>query len=70
VRLKDLDFDFPEELIAQRPMEPRDSCRLMHLGADGSLSHRRFTDFPDLLQAGDSLVFNDTRVLPAHGRQS
>jgi S-adenosylmethionine:tRNA ribosyltransferase-isomerase len=68
VRLKDLDFDFPEELIAQRPMEPRDSCRLMHLGADGSLSHRRFTDFPDLLQAGDSLVFNDTRVLPARIR--
>jgi S-adenosylmethionine:tRNA ribosyltransferase-isomerase len=68
VRLRDLDFDFPEELIAQRPMEPRDSCRLMHLGADGSVSHRRFAELPDLLQAGDTLVFNDSRVLPARVR--
>ncbi|MCL5736041.1 MAG: tRNA preQ1(34) S-adenosylmethionine ribosyltransferase-isomerase QueA [Actinobacteria bacterium] len=63
--LEELDFPFPEELIAQSPVEPRDSCRLMHLAANGSLKHRRFFELPELLQPGDALVFNDSRVLPA-----
>ncbi len=65
MRLEELDFAFPEELIAQRPVEPRDSCRLMHLAADGTVRHHEFTALPDLLQPGDTLVFNDSRVLPA-----
>jgi S-adenosylmethionine:tRNA ribosyltransferase-isomerase len=65
VRLEELDFAFPEELIAQRPVEPRDSCRLMHLTEDGKVSHRAFTDLPGLLRPGDTVVFNDSRVLPA-----
>ncbi len=63
--LGDLDFDFPEELIAQRPVVQRDSCRLMYLSADQRLEHRHFRELPDLLLPGDLLVFNDSRVLPA-----
>jgi S-adenosylmethionine:tRNA ribosyltransferase-isomerase len=72
VRLEELDFDFPEELIAQRPLEPRDSCRLMHLRAGGGRGHVLFSALPDLLRAGDTLVFNDSRVLPArvHARKT
>ena len=47
--LGDLDFDFPEELIAQRPVVQRDSCRLMYLSADERLEHRQFRELPDLL---------------------
>lgn len=65
MRLEELDFIFPEELIAQQPAEPRDSCRLMHLAGDGSRSHEVFTSLPRLLSPGDILVFNDSRVLPA-----
>lgn len=65
MRLEELDFSFPEELIAQQPLEPRDSCRLMHLPADGAVRHRLFTELPGLLQPGDTLVFNDSRVLRA-----
>lgn len=70
--LEELDFDFPEELIAQKPAEPRDSCRLMHLRQDGSRRHKRFSDLPTLLHPGDTLVFNDSRVLPArvHGTKA
>jgi S-adenosylmethionine:tRNA ribosyltransferase-isomerase len=65
VRVEELDFDCPEALIAQRPAEPRDSCRLMHLPASGEWHHRVFSDLPGLLRPGDTLVFNDSRVLPA-----
>jgi S-adenosylmethionine:tRNA ribosyltransferase-isomerase len=65
VRLSELDFDFPEELIAQHPAEPRDSCRLMHLAAEGASRHLSFSSLPDLLQPGDTVVFNDSKVLPA-----
>ena len=65
VRLEELDFELPEEAIAQRPAEPRDSCRLMHLLADGGFGHLRFADLPLLLRGGDTLVFNDSKVLPA-----
>ena len=62
----DFDFYLPPELIAQTPIEPRESCRLLVLDrATASLSHRRFTDLPTLLNPGDVLVLNDTRVLPA-----
>ena len=63
--IEELDVPVPERLIAQRPVEPRDSCRLLHLAADGSLKHKVFSDLPDLLRPGDLLVFNDSRVLPA-----
>jgi S-adenosylmethionine:tRNA ribosyltransferase-isomerase len=65
MRLEELDFDVPEDLIAQRPAEPRDSCRLLYLTADGERRHHCFSALPDLLQPGDTLVFNDSRVLPA-----
>lgn len=65
VRLEEIDFDFPEELIAQRPAEPRDSCRLLHLGPGGERAHLVFSELPNLLRPGDTLVFNDSRVLPA-----
>jgi S-adenosylmethionine:tRNA ribosyltransferase-isomerase len=65
VRLDELDFAFPEDLIAQRPAEPRDSCRLMYLTADGATRHGTFSDLPDFLCPGDTLVLNDSRVLPA-----
>lgn len=65
MRLIELDFDFPEELIAQHPANPRDSCRLMHLTEEGDRQHLSFSALPDLLRPGDTLVFNDSKVLPA-----
>lgn len=59
-------FDLPRELIAQQPLPRRSDSRLLGLGrADGALADRRFRDLPGLLDAGDLLVFNDTRVIPA-----
>ncbi|MFA5026532.1 MAG: S-adenosylmethionine:tRNA ribosyltransferase-isomerase [Candidatus Methylomirabilota bacterium] len=66
MRLSDFDYELPPELIAQEPAPRRDASRLLALErATGVLSHRRFGDLPDLLRAGDVLVINDTRVLPA-----
>lgn len=65
MRLEELDFEFPQELIAQRPADPRDSCRLFFLPAQGGHRHGVFSDLADLLRAGDTLVFNDSRVLAA-----
>lgn len=65
MRLEELDFDVPEQLIAQEPLVPRDSCRLLHLGVDGGCQHELFSSLPDILRPGDTLVFNDSRVLPA-----
>ncbi len=65
MRLEELDFDIPEELIAQEPLVPRDSCRLFHLAADGQRHHQLFSSLPDILRPGDTLVLNDSRVLPA-----
>jgi S-adenosylmethionine:tRNA ribosyltransferase-isomerase len=65
MRLSDFDFDLPEDRIALRPAHPRDSARMLAVGADGALQDRRVRDLPDLLRAGDILVFNDTRVIPA-----
>ena len=62
----DFNFELPEALIAQHPPKVRGDSRLLVLdGADGSVVDRDFRDLPDLLQAGDLLVFNDTRVIPA-----
>ena len=63
--LEELDFHIPEDLIAQHPVEPRDSCRLMFLRGGGGHPHHVFSELPDLLRPGDTLVFNDSRVLPA-----
>ena len=61
------DYPLPPEAVAQEPAEPRDSARLLAAlgGPEPEPEHRRITDLPDLLEAGDLLVVNDTRVLPA-----
>jgi len=62
----DFDYDLPPERIAQYPLEPRDTSRLLVMKkADGELAHHVFRDLPGLLRQGDLLVFNDTRVIPA-----
>jgi S-adenosylmethionine:tRNA ribosyltransferase-isomerase len=64
--LSDFDYHLPEGLIAQHPAAVRDQSRLLVLGrADGAVSHRRFFDLPEYLVSGDTMVFNDTRVIPA-----
>lgn len=70
--MADYDYDLPPDLIAQRPVEPRDAARLMVVDrASGAIAHRQFRDLPDLLSPGDLLIVNDTRVMPArlHGRR-
>ena len=63
---RDFWYDLPETLIAQTPLEQRDSSRLMVLGRQsGKIEHRRFYDIIDYLQPGDCLVMNNSRVLPA-----
>lgn len=62
--LSDFDFDLPQELIAQTPLPERSASRLLQVKADG-LVDRAFADIVELLQPGDLLVFNDTRVLKA-----
>lgn len=59
------DFALPSECIALRPVTPRDAARLLRVGGDGGLSDHIVRDLPQLLRAGDCLVFNDTRVIPA-----
>ena len=58
------DFELPRDLIAERPITPRDAARLLHVAASG-LEDRHVRDLPGLLQPGDVLVSNDTRVIPA-----
>jgi S-adenosylmethionine:tRNA ribosyltransferase-isomerase len=66
VLVSDFHYDLPEELIAQQPLPDRAGSRLLHLSAaTGALADRHFRDLPDLLQRGDLLVFNNTRVFPA-----
>ena len=59
----DFDFELPQDLIAQHPVEPRDHARLLHVGP--TLADYRVCDLPLLLRAGDILVVNDTKVIPA-----
>ena len=66
----DFDYELPQELIAQHPMEPRDHSRLLVVDKHtGEIHHKHFYDLVDYLRPGDVLVFNDTRVIPArlHG---
>lgn len=66
----DFDYDLPQELIAQHPMEPRDHSRLLVVDKKtGEIEHEHFYDLVNYLKPGDVLVFNDTRVIPArlHG---
>lgn len=66
LKTSDFNFDLPEELIAQTPIEKRDGSRLLHLDpATGAWEHLHFYDLPGLLRPGDCLVLNNTRVLPA-----
>lgn len=66
MKTSDFYYDLPQELIAQTPVEPRNSSRLMILHKDsGELEHRIFKDLPEYLRPGDCLILNDTRVIPA-----
>lgn len=66
MKLSELHFNLPEELVAQRPAEPRDSSRLLVLHRNtGKIEHRSFRDIIDYVRAGDCLTVNDTRVVPA-----
>lgn len=63
---KDFWYDLPKELIAQEPADPRDSARLMVLDRkNDTIEHRIFHDLPEYLNAGDVLVVNNSKVLPA-----
>ena len=66
MKTSDFYYDLPEELIAQTPVEPRNSSRLMVLPRNGGeIKHKHFYDLPEFLKPGDCLVLNNTRVLPA-----
>jgi len=68
MRVDQFDFDLPEERIALRPAEPRDSARMLVVHADGRLTHAQVCDLPAFLNAGDALVVNDTKVIRARLR--
>src|ERR1700741_3132618 len=68
MRVDLFDFDLPDERIALRPAEPRDSARLLVVDPNdrgNTLSHHLVRDLPSFLRPGDAVVFNDTRVIPA-----
>ena len=66
MKRSEFSYDFPEELTAEYPAEPRDSCRLMVLDRETkTVEHHSFQDLPDFYQAGDVLVVNNTKVYPA-----
>lgn len=72
MRLSDFYFDLPDELIARYPKPERTASRLLQLnGENGDISHRTFSDVLDLINEGDLLIFNNTRVIPArmYGRK-
>lgn len=64
--IEEFNYELPEELIAQNPLNPRPSARLMVLNRNtGSVEHHHFSDLPNILKAGDILVLNNTKVIPA-----
>ena len=65
MRVDLFDFELPQELIALRPVRPRDAARMLYVPGHGDFEDRGVLDLPELLNAGDVLVFNDTRVIPA-----
>ena len=68
MRASDFDFELPDELIALRPVSPRDGARLLVVDAGGAVADHGMWDLPRLLAPGDALVFNDTRVIAARLR--
>lgn len=65
MRVDLFDFELPPERIALRPVSPRDAARMLCVHSDGSLADTQVLDLPQHLRAGDCLIFNDTRVIPA-----
>lgn len=66
MNVEEFDYDLPESLIAQTPLKDRDQSRLLVLGRNsGNIEHKHFKDVIDYLETGDTLVLNDTRVMPA-----
>ena len=65
MRTDDFDYNLPEELIAQTPLEKRSESKLMVLDKDGNVEHKKFFNIVDYLRKGDALVINDTKVIPA-----
>jgi S-adenosylmethionine:tRNA ribosyltransferase-isomerase len=66
VLVSELDYELPEDLIAQRPAEPRDASRLMVVDVGrNTVAHHSFRDLPNFLRPGDALVLNETKVIPA-----
>ena len=65
MRVDLFDFELPPERIALRPVSPRDAARMLRVNGDGSLADAHVYELPQLLRAGDCLIFNDTRVIPA-----
>ena len=73
MQVSDFTFDLPEHLIAQYPAAERTASRLMHLDSEtGTVNHYHFADLPSLVNCGDLMVFNNTRVIPArfHGKKA
>ncbi len=65
MRVDVFDFELPSDRIALTPASPRDSARMLVVGADGALTDSRISDLPDFLRPGDALVVNDTKVIAA-----
>ena len=66
MRVSELDYELPDDLIAQTPAEPRDASRLMVVDVQGgTISHHSFRDLLKFLLPGDALVLNETKVIPA-----
>ena len=66
MNVEEFDYHLPESLIAQTPLKNRDQSRLLVLGRKtGNIAHKHFTDIMDYFETGDTLVLNDTRVMPA-----
>lgn len=65
MKLSDFDYELPKELIAQTPIIGRSGSRMLVLNGEGVAEHKKFSDFVDYLNAGDVLVLNDTKVIPA-----
>jgi S-adenosylmethionine:tRNA ribosyltransferase-isomerase len=68
MQIADFDYELPEQRIAQRPIEPRDAAKLLVDRGSGAVDHRQVHDLPELLEPGDLLVLNETRVIPARLR--
>lgn len=68
MQIADFDYTLPEDRIAQTPIEPRDAAKLLVDRGSGAPDHRHVSDLPELLQPGDLLVINETRVIPARLR--